>query len=145
MNVISVVVLVFALLGALDYLIGNKIGVGAEFVRAFSLFAPMLVVGVVLYAKNPALLERRLYDSEKELFVLGDKGLFLVKLNAYNGRVNLWLGNKTVGTNCKELFGGAVVVKNCGNSSAGFTANRGAKSVGYFLLNHNSYIIKGEV
>ena len=30
----------------------------------FSLFVPMLVVGVVLYAKNPALLERRLQAKE---------------------------------------------------------------------------------
>ena len=48
-------ILCFSILGAFDWLIGNKIGVGKEFERAFSLFAPMalsmlgmIVKGVVL-------------------------------------------------------------------------------------------------
>ena len=40
MSVISVVVLAFSLLGASDYLIGNKLKVGKEFERAFALFHP---------------------------------------------------------------------------------------------------------
>ena len=41
MSAITAVILCFSLLGAVDFVIGNKIGVGKEFERAFSLFAPM--------------------------------------------------------------------------------------------------------
>ena len=41
MNVLTIVILAFSILGAFDWIIGNKIGVGKEFERAFSLFAPM--------------------------------------------------------------------------------------------------------
>lgn len=47
----------------------------------FSLFVPMLVVGVVLYAKNPALLERRLQAKEgraKQSLVVRLSGLLFV-------------------------------------------------------------------
>ncbi len=41
MNVLTVIILVFSLLGALDYIIGNKFGLGEAFKEAFSLFCPM--------------------------------------------------------------------------------------------------------
>ena len=52
MNVITVVILVFSLLGAVDWLIGNKIGVGKEFEKAFSLFCPMALsmLGMIVIA-----------------------------------------------------------------------------------------------
>ena len=52
MNAITVVILAFSLLGAVDYLIGNKLGAGKEFERAFSLFASMALsmLGMIVIA-----------------------------------------------------------------------------------------------
>lgn len=52
MNAITVVVLIFSLIGAIDYLIGNKIGVGAEYQKAFTLFCPMALsmIGMIVIA-----------------------------------------------------------------------------------------------
>ena len=52
MNAIAIAVLIFSLLGAIDYLIGNKIGVGNEFSKAFSLFTPMVLsmLGMIVIA-----------------------------------------------------------------------------------------------
>lgn len=41
MSPITVGVLLFSLLGAVDYVIGSKLGIGKEFEKAFSLFGPM--------------------------------------------------------------------------------------------------------
>ena len=41
MSPITVVVLLFSLPGAVDYVIGSKLGIGKEFEKAFSLFGPM--------------------------------------------------------------------------------------------------------
>ena len=55
MKFLTIVILCFSILGAFDWLIGNKIGVGKEFERAFSLFAPMAlsILGMIVIA--PAL------------------------------------------------------------------------------------------
>lgn len=52
MSGITVVILAFSLLGAADYLLGNKIGVGKEFEKAFSLFCPMALsmLGMIVIA-----------------------------------------------------------------------------------------------
>lgn len=52
MNVITIVILIFSLIGAVDYIIGNKIGVGREFEKAFSLFCPMAfsMLGMIVIA-----------------------------------------------------------------------------------------------
>ena len=52
MNVITVIVLIFSIIGALDKLFGNKLGMGKEFGRAFSLFTPMAtsMLGVLIVA-----------------------------------------------------------------------------------------------
>lgn len=52
MNALTVITLVFSALGAIDYLIGNKIGVGKEFEKAFSLFCPMALsmLGMIVIA-----------------------------------------------------------------------------------------------
>ena len=54
MRVISVVVLAFSLLGASDYLIGNKLKVGKEFERAFALFCPMALSMLGMLVIAPA-------------------------------------------------------------------------------------------
>ena len=55
MSVITVLILIFSALGALDWLIGDKFGLGREFERAFLLFMPMAfsMLGVLVVA--PAL------------------------------------------------------------------------------------------
>ena len=54
MSVISVIVLAFSLLGAIDYLIGNKMGIGKEFERAFSLFCAMALSMLGMLVIAPA-------------------------------------------------------------------------------------------
>ena len=70
MNAISIVILSFSLLGAIDYLIGNKIGVGAEFVRAFSLFAPMVLsmLGMLVVAPAIGVLLTPIFDGFYNVF-----------------------------------------------------------------------------
>ena len=55
MSPITIVVLVFSILGAVDYIIGNKIGIGDEFKRAFSLFCPMALSMLGMIVIAPAL------------------------------------------------------------------------------------------
>lgn len=52
MNAITIVVLIFSLFGAVDFIIGNKIGIGKEFEKAFSLFCPMALsmLGMIVIA-----------------------------------------------------------------------------------------------
>ena len=52
MSPITITILAFSLLGAIDYLLGNKIGVGKEFEKAFSLFCPMALsmLGMIVIA-----------------------------------------------------------------------------------------------
>ena len=54
MSAISIVILIFAVLGAVDYLLGNRIGVGREFERGFSLFAPMALTMLGMLVLAPA-------------------------------------------------------------------------------------------
>ena len=42
-NAITIVVLIFSFVGAADWLLGIKIGMGKEFEKAFSLFCPMVL------------------------------------------------------------------------------------------------------
>ena len=55
MNGITVAVLIFSILGAADYLFGNKIGIGKEFQKAFSLFCPMALSMIGMLVVAPAL------------------------------------------------------------------------------------------
>ena len=52
MNAISIIVLIFSVLGATDYIFGNRIGIGKEFERGFSLFCPMALsmLGMIVIA-----------------------------------------------------------------------------------------------
>lgn len=72
-GVVAVALLLFLPAGTMHYWQG--------WLLMFSLFMPMLVVGVVLYAKNPALLERRLQAKEgraKQSLVVRLSGLLFV-------------------------------------------------------------------
>ncbi len=55
MNVITVVVLLFSLLGAVDKLLGDRFGLGKEFERAFSLFTPMVLSMLGILVLAPAI------------------------------------------------------------------------------------------
>lgn len=52
MNAITIIVLIFAILGALDKIFGDKFGLGKEFQRGFELFTPMVfsMVGMLVLA-----------------------------------------------------------------------------------------------
>ena len=70
MNAITVVILVFSIFGAFDYLIGNKVGVGKEFAKAFSLFAPMALsmLGMIVVAPAIGVWLMPLFDGFYNLF-----------------------------------------------------------------------------
>lgn len=55
MNVITIILLIFAVLGAIDRIFGNRFGLGGEFERGFGLLGPMslTMIGVLVIA--PAL------------------------------------------------------------------------------------------
>ena len=55
MNAITVVILIFALLGAADKLFGDRFGLGKEFERGFALFAPMALSMLGMLVVAPAL------------------------------------------------------------------------------------------
>ena len=55
MNAISIVMLSFALLGALDRICGNKFGLGKEFERGFNLLGPMALSMIGMIVIAPAL------------------------------------------------------------------------------------------
>jgi ethanolamine transporter len=52
MNVISIVMLIFAIVGALDYLFGNRLGIGKEFERGVLMIGTMILsmVGMIVLA-----------------------------------------------------------------------------------------------
>ena len=55
MSVITIIVLIFAIIGAIDYLVGNKIGMGKEFEKGFSLFCPMALTMLGMIVIAPAI------------------------------------------------------------------------------------------
>lgn len=55
MSPITIVILICSLLGAVDWLLGNKLGVGKEFERAFSLFCPMALSMLGMIVVAPAI------------------------------------------------------------------------------------------
>lgn len=55
MSAINIVILIFAVLGAVDYILGNKFGLGKEFARGFELFAPMALTMIGMIVIAPAI------------------------------------------------------------------------------------------
>ena len=72
MNPVSVIVLIFSALGALDYLFGNKLGLGQELEKAFTLFRAMFLSMVGVLTVAPALGQwlMPLFDGFYHLFGL---------------------------------------------------------------------------
>lgn len=52
MNFIAIIVLIFSFLGAIDWILGNKFGLGKEFEKGFSLFGTMTLsmMGIIVVA-----------------------------------------------------------------------------------------------
>ncbi|MBR7133014.1 MAG: ethanolamine utilization protein EutH [Clostridia bacterium] len=52
MNILTIIILVFSVLGATDKLLGNKLGIGKEFEKGFELFVPMAfsMLGILVIA-----------------------------------------------------------------------------------------------
>ncbi len=52
MNVLTIIILAFSMLGIVDKLLGNKFGLGKEFEKGFALFAPMVfsMLGMLIVA-----------------------------------------------------------------------------------------------
>lgn len=69
MNAISIVVLIFALFGALDRIFGNKFGLGQEFEKGFMLFGIMMLTmtGMITLAPGIAELMRPLSQFLSEV------------------------------------------------------------------------------
>ena len=65
MNILSLIMLAFAVLGALDRIIGNKFGLGAEFERGFMLLGNMALtmIGVIVLAPTIALYTAPAFDA----------------------------------------------------------------------------------
>ena len=55
MSPITIIALVFAVVGAVDYFIGNKLGAGAAFEKAFYLFCPMILTMLGMIVLAPAI------------------------------------------------------------------------------------------
>ena len=70
MSIITVVILAFSLFGAIDFVIGNKLGVGKEFERAFTLFAPMALsmLGMIVIAPAIGVWLTPIFDGFYNLF-----------------------------------------------------------------------------
>ena len=55
MNVITIIVIIFSLIGAVDFLFGNKLGFGEEFKKGFSIFCPMALSMLGMIVVAPAI------------------------------------------------------------------------------------------
>jgi ethanolamine transporter len=55
MNVISIIILVFFIIGAVDRLFNNRFGIGEEFEKGFALFAPMALSMLGMLVVAPAI------------------------------------------------------------------------------------------
>ena len=72
MSPITIVILAFSLFGALDYLFGNRLGVGREFEKAFSIFCPMALsmLGMIVIAPAIGVLLTPLFNGFYDAFGL---------------------------------------------------------------------------
>lgn len=72
MNAITVIVLIFSGLGAIDHLLGNRFGIGGEFKRAFSLFCPMALsmLGMLVIAPAVGVWLQPVFDGFYAVFKL---------------------------------------------------------------------------
>ena len=72
MSFLTPIILLFSCLGALDYLLGNRFGIGEEFKKAFSLFCPMALsmLGMIVIAPAIGVWLTPAFDGFYNLFGL---------------------------------------------------------------------------
>lgn len=70
MNAITVVILIFSMLGALDRIFGNKFGLGTEFERGFQLFGAMALsmIGMIIIAPALAIWLKPVFEGFYQIF-----------------------------------------------------------------------------
>ena len=70
MNVFTIIFLIFAVLGALDYLIGNKFGLGKEFERGFKFFSAtaLSMIGIIILAPALAVWIKPVFEGFYNIF-----------------------------------------------------------------------------
>ena len=64
MNFFTLIFLIFAVLGAIDYLFGNKFGLGSEFERGYKLFSAtaLSMIGIIILAPALAVWIKPFFD-----------------------------------------------------------------------------------
>ena len=72
MDILSIVILVFSVLGAVDRIIGNKLGIGSEFEKGFHLLGSMALsmIGMIVLAPVLADLLRPVFDFTADVLHL---------------------------------------------------------------------------
>lgn len=72
MSAITILVLFFAILGAIDKLLGDKFGLGKEFERGFNLFTPMVLsmLGILVLAPAAGVWLAPVFDGFYAIFHL---------------------------------------------------------------------------
>lgn len=70
MSFLTIVVLIFSVIGAIDYIFGNKFGIGNEFKKAFELFCPMALsmLGMIVLAPQIGAWLTPFFDKFYSLF-----------------------------------------------------------------------------
>ena len=70
MNAITIVILIFSVLAAVDYVAGNRLGIGREFEKAFSLFGPMALsmLGMIVIAPAIGVWLMPIFDGFYNIF-----------------------------------------------------------------------------
>ncbi len=70
MSFLTIVILAFSLIGAIDYILGNRFGIGNEFKKAFELFCPMALsmLGMIVLAPQIGLWLTPIFDKFYSVF-----------------------------------------------------------------------------
>jgi len=107
-KIITILMAIFFVLGALDRLIGNRFGLGAEFERGFSLIGPMTlsILGLLMLAPVLAVVLQRIISPVFGL-IGADTGMFPGML--MSSEISYPLAVEMTGNKALALFGGIVV------------------------------------
>lgn len=70
MNTLSLIMLIFAIFGAVDYLFGNRLGIGKEFEKGFSILGTLALsmIGIIVISPLIASLLEPLFDKFYNVF-----------------------------------------------------------------------------
>ena len=139
MSVLSIIVLVFSALGAVDYVIGNKFGLGREFKKSFDLLGVMAIsmIGMIVIAPLLASLLSPVFTFLYNIFGIDPSLipaiLFANDMGGYHLAVELAM-DKTVG-----LWSGLVVASMMG-ATVSYTI---PVSMGLVSKDNHKYLLYG--